>query len=59
MTSLTSKFLCVLLELIGHMLLGQKKKHFCYFLHRAKTTAVREKISWALHNVHVNSFGSY
>ena len=31
------------------MLLGQIKKHLCYFLYRAQATAVREKNSFKFH----------
>ena len=35
------------------VLLGQIKKHLCYFLYRAQTTAVRKKNSFNFHGRYV------
>ena len=35
------------------VLLGQIKKHLCYFLYRAQTTAVRKKNSFKFHGRYV------
>ena len=37
------------------MLLGQIKKHFCYFLYWAQTTALREKNFFKFHGRYVTS----
>ena len=62
-TNLTSKFVCVFLELIGfvvrYMLLGQIESIFVVFCIGLRRQLLEKKFPLTSCNVHVSSFGSY